>query len=404
MSGTGKTVIAQRLLSYIGNSCTILQGKFDQMKHRTPFSALAIAFNQYIDWLINNGGQDIVKTFKENLEALLGKDATELARLIPNLTSILGDTSGYQQKNQDYGLNAQKRVVYLLCLFVEVIAISSGTTVTFFLDDLQWADLSAIEVIKGLLLRSNNFYFIGAHRDELSDEHPVCSMMSQVVAFGINITSVKLECMNEEMLNSMVSDTLCLPPRLTKTLTHSVHHQTRGLPLYFSKLMLLLNKEGLLWLSLSKRRWEWDEEKIQSRQLPDDVASFFVSTIGKLPGASQTALSVLSCFGSRLKVSLMEILEEKLGMALIQPLDAASDAGFVEKIDGSYVFCHDKIQESSYSMIRPEEQCICHFKYGMAICSSMNLLDGSSMVFSAVDQVSWNFPMFIQCVRIYLLD
>ncbi|KAL7550377.1 hypothetical protein ACHAWF_013620, partial [Thalassiosira exigua] len=44
-------------------------------------------------------------------------------------------------------------------------------------------------------------------------------------------------------------------------------------------LILSLNKEGLLRLSLSRCRWEWDEETISERQLPNGVVEFLVNTI-----------------------------------------------------------------------------------------------------------------------------
>eukprot|EP00956_Cyclotella_meneghiniana_P013010 scaffold18585_cov98-Cyclotella_meneghiniana.AAC.1 len=44
--------------------------------------------------------------------------------------------------------------------------------------------------------------------------------------------------------------------------------------------------------------WEWDEEKIQSEKIPDDVAMFFVATISTLDPDVKLALGTLSCFGN----------------------------------------------------------------------------------------------------------
>ncbi|KAK1741489.1 putative ATPase, partial [Skeletonema marinoi] len=85
--------------------------------------------------------------------------------------------------------------------------------------------------------------------------------------------------MGEETLNAMVSETLCVLPRLTRTFSNIIYRKTKGNPLFVSQLMLALSKKRLLFPSLSRRRWEWDNEKIMSQKLPDDVAVFFTQSI-----------------------------------------------------------------------------------------------------------------------------
>jgi predicted ATPase len=119
-------------------------------------------------------------------------------------------------------------------------------------------------------------------------------------------------------------------------------------------MLLSLNKEGLLSLSLVRHRWEWDVEKIQSRELPDDVATFFVLRINTLPIDVKKSLSVLSCFGASTSCEVIQALETYLGMNLIEPLNEAISEGLLTKLDGRYCFCHDRIHEAAYSMIEGE--------------------------------------------------
>ena len=62
--------------------------------------------------------------------------------------------------------------------------------------------------------------------------------------------------------------------------------------------MLSLNKKTLLFPSLSRRRLEWDNEKIMSQKLPDDVAAFFTQSIADLPSNVRISLFHISCFGA----------------------------------------------------------------------------------------------------------
>eukprot|EP00956_Cyclotella_meneghiniana_P034410 scaffold104618_cov30-Cyclotella_meneghiniana.AAC.1 len=72
-------------------------------------------------------------------------------------------------------------------------------------------------------------------------------------------------------------------------------------------------KKGLLYISLARDRWEWDEEKILSEKIPDDVAMFFVATIDTLVVDVKLALSTLSCFGNSVNCEVIHAIEADLG-------------------------------------------------------------------------------------------
>ncbi len=279
-SGIGKTVLANQLGSFASaEGALFLKGKFDQLQQMTPFSALASAFNEYCNQMLQEGRYSNLKEVASELTKVVGKEAGHLVKVIPNLSVILGEGAG-QDEGHDCA-NAQARIQYLLCVFVDVISSSSGAPIVLFLDDLQWSDQASLSVIKYLLMffRSSNpkrrFFFLGSCREEgLLGEHPFGSMLAKIRQFDVHATLVQLTCFDRDTTNSVVSDLLCLPPRLTWTLSDIVYHKSHGNPLFFTQLMISLCKDKLVRLSLSRRRWEWDEEKIQSIKLPDDIAAY----------------------------------------------------------------------------------------------------------------------------------
>eukprot|EP00984_Skeletonema_dohrnii_P009764 scaffold3759_cov124-Skeletonema_dohrnii-CCMP3373.AAC.1 len=218
---------------------------------------------------------------------VLGREAHHLAKLIPNLASILGLESNCIIHDEGC-TNAQKRLQYLLCRFVEVISSTFAAPVTLFLDDLQWADSASIAAVNQLLLAGGiasqhaKFFFLGCYREGETDCNPLWKSLCNSDLVNARSTNVKLDCMDEETLTTVVSEILCLSPRLTRPLSSIIYHKTKGNPLFVSQLMISLSKEGLLRPSLSRRRWEWDKEKIQCQKLPDDVAMFFTKSIEAL--------------------------------------------------------------------------------------------------------------------------
>ena len=247
------------------------------------------------------------------------------------------------------------------------------------------------------MAHGRQFFFLGSCREEgILEENPFGRMISSTRRFGVQATVVKLDGMDKEMTNTIVSNLLCLSPRLTRPLSDLIYHKTKGIPLFFSRLMISLCKDGLVRLSLSRRRWVWDEEKIQARKLPNDVATFLTSTIDILPNEVQNALSLLACFGACSDSSLLGELEKLLGMPIIEPLEVAVAEGLLENANSSYRFVHDRLQEVAYNMIRPEDRCVHHFKYGVNLASLSIQLDSDDILFIAVSQINRGGPEFVK--------
>ena len=83
------------------------------------------------------------------LKAALGEEAQYLAKVIPNLAKLLGGDIGQREDGHDC-VDAQKRLQFLLCRFVDVISSYSGAPIVLFLDDVQWSDQASVSAIQHL--------------------------------------------------------------------------------------------------------------------------------------------------------------------------------------------------------------------------------------------------------------
>ena len=360
-SGSGKSLLAYEFGKFVLSKGGIfLSGKFDQLQQGKPFSALASAFNQYCGMLLQSSNLAPTKEqLATKVNTVLGSDTYHLMKLIPNLETILVGEMNMNDINHDVGCSdAQKRLQYLLCRFVDIISSLFSAPVTLFLDDLQWADAASIAAVNQLLLtgdpssQTRRLFFLGCCREgEIENSNNSLWKTGFNVDLLARSTKLKLDYMTEETLNRMVSETLHLFPRLTRVLSNIIYHKTKGNPFFVSRLMLSLSKQGLLRPSLSRRRWEWDIEKIQREKLPDDVAEFLANSINVLSQDVKSALRVLSCFGASSNVSFIKTMEGALNMNLIDKLDVSVNEGLLDKIDDQYRFSHDRIQEAVYRTI-----------------------------------------------------
>eukprot|EP00984_Skeletonema_dohrnii_P017117 scaffold7724_cov147-Skeletonema_dohrnii-CCMP3373.AAC.1 len=246
------------------------------------------------------------------------------------------------------------------------------------------------------VIKDHRFFFFGACRDdEMSESHPLNSMLTSVNSFGTKTTKIHLTSMSKGALNEMVSTELSLLPRITRPLANILHHKTKGSPLFVKQVMMELFKQRLLYPSLSRRRWVWETNKILDMKIPDNVATFITNTFDRLSFEVVSALVVLSCFGASADISLIEVLEKEIEQPLIAPLDDAVAHSVLGKRNGKLYFMHDKLQEAAYSKMRPEERCLHHNRYGLALGFVAVREREDRLLLTAVTQINQGGPQAV---------
>jgi len=161
------------------------------------------------------------------------------------------------------------------------------------------------------------------------------------------------------------------------------------------QVMMELYKQQLLYPSLSRRRWDWDADKILDMKIPENVATLITKSFDRLPSEVLSALVVLSCFGRSADISLIEVLEREIKQSLIAPLEAAVADSVLGKKDGKFYFMHDKLQETAYNMMKPEERCLHHNLYGQALGFVVVREKDDRFLLSAATQINFGGPQAV---------
>jgi len=167
-----------------------------------------------------------------------------------------------------------------------------------------------------------------------------------------DLKAIGLKNMSTESVNTLVSDTLRLSPRITCPLSAVLHHKTRGNPLFLRQLLGSLYRQGYIYVDLSISRWAWDMDKIEQEPVSSSVIALLTKEMKDLPSGLQLGLGVASCLGSSVKKEVLDILSKDLNVDLVDILKQVSQKGFMTNIktDATFRFTHDKIQEAGMYM------------------------------------------------------
>ncbi|MBE9396154.1 diguanylate cyclase [Pontibacterium sp. N1Y112] len=393
-SGVGKSAVVNEVrLPVLQSNGLFVTGKFDQYRGGTPYSAIEQAFSQFIRTLL--ALPDIeVETWRDRLEIALKPNAQVLIDILPDLGCLLGP----QPEPVPLGAEEQQnRFNRVFLQFVRVICTAHKPLVVF-IDDLQWADLASINLLRMLMMDTENRYclLLGAYRNnEVDDRHPFSRILQDLMAEQSRLSQIDLKPLPLRALHEVMRDTLGLPLAQIQSLGDLVYQKTAGNPFFFRQFLHELYQQELLVFDYSQNRWRWSESDIERQASTDNVIDLMIAKIGRLPQKTQRALMQASCIGARFPTDLVtevdtanttldEILKPALDMGLIQHVHNMQG----RPTKGELSFLHDRVQQAAYSMLDEQDRMQLHYRIGCLLLERFAEIDEDTADHRCFDLVS----------------
>lgn len=240
-SGCGKSRLVDSLSARI-DMCEgyVITYKFDEVSNERSLLEIISVFNDLCFLICKKSSPQSLLLTINNLVTEFGNDLSVLAHLLPNVKAFSPQFYA-TQSNEVQGNNDQvnlQSICFTLQRFMRVVS-SSKNPVMLFLDDLQWCDCQALKLIESILcdpFGSSCLFFVGSYRsNEVHPSHEVFRLIRTLKEFDLPVTALRLEGLDPEDINTLVSDALCLFPRICEPLSNIVYQKTKGnVRLFFS--------------------------------------------------------------------------------------------------------------------------------------------------------------------------
>ena len=290
--------------------------------------------------------------------------------------------SGPQPKPVELGSEEQQnRFNRVFLQFLHAIS-SAHKPLVVFIDDLQWADLASIHLLRQVLADSSVRYclLLGAYRDnEVDERHPFALMLADLKREEKAVSQLTLAPLCSDALCNLIGDTLEQDAGQVEPLARVVHEKTGGNPFFLRQFMHELYLKSLLQYDYEANNWRWSVEQISQQSGTDNVVALMVSRIERLPKSTQTALKQASCIGARFPVALVSALH---GSEFSELLEPALQVGLLLPIwDGQpgqnrspemLRFLHDRVQQAAYSLLEPQEREKLHHRVGCLLLDTVD--------------------------------
>jgi len=391
-----------------------IEGKFDQFKRNIPYAALIQAFEDLIQQLLSESQEKLAYWQAEILTAL-GESGQIIIDVIPDLEKILGKQPAVAEIG---AAESQNRFNRLFQQFIQVFA-KKAHPLVLFLDDLQWSDLTSLNLIQVLMTDTESKYLllIAAYRDnEVDALHPLISTIEKIEQAQGKIDRIVLQPLSFTSVADLVVDTLgtgedrSQEKAITQPIAELVYNKTQGNPFFLTQLLQALYKEELLTFNFQARCWQWDIQQILSKEITDySIVDLLARNIQKLPEPTQAILKLAACIGNRFSLFVLAIAFNKsaaetatilwssLQAGLILPLSESYKIAVVGEADWDqhnysseivYKFLHDRVQQAAYSLIPESEKKVTHLKIGELLLKNTPAVELEENIFDIVNQLN----------------
>ena len=284
-SGVGKSKLAMHIRELtVQAGGYFLDAKFDQNNLVNPLSRIAQLFNSLCDLYAQDALPAQLKSTEDELKRILGSEAFRFTTLLPSLSKLLPSISN--DPSGSSGVNdAALSMMFLVTKLLDVISARLLRPITFFLDDIQWADplsLSLLGDVVSSIQGSKTLFFACCCRSDLVHESgPFSTFLGK--AAECSVSTIKLGNLTVNGINHLLSDTLHLSPCITRPLASVLLNKTRGNCLSLLQMLVSLKDQGLVYVDISKPCWSWYINKIIDLEVSHDVVVVLVEEMRRLP-------------------------------------------------------------------------------------------------------------------------
>lgn len=399
-AGAGKSSLVRALHGrFLERGARFISGGFDATSQIASFSTLAAALDEYCSIVAQDVNQ--ISQVREVITAAVGSEGGVLASMMPNIRKVMNVTADVSFTPVT-GRQAMQRLMFLFLTLLRATC-SRLTPVVIFLDDLQWADEVSLEVINALVTDSElrGLLFIGCYREnEVGSDHPLTNHLISIhCSRSTSVTAISVGNLGKGAANEIVSDTLRMLPRMTLPLSEAVMNKTSGNALFMMQFLSAICDDGLLRFSLATRQWEWDIDRIRSKDIANNVVELMTAKIHQLAPEVREVLQLAACFGARCYEQVLCIFDRASGSvaSTAVALELAVSEGLLVKCESGYRFSHDLIHCAAYALIPQSKREPFHLRIGRLLWQGASTEELKAHLFVVVDQLNKAVKIVTDC-------
>jgi predicted ATPase/signal transduction histidine kinase/ActR/RegA family two-component response regulator len=401
-SGIGKTSLINELHApLLRDHGHFISGKYDQLRGNVPYSSLIQAFGNLVQQLLTETEERLAE-WRDRLLAALGGNGRVIVDILPQIERVIGPQPELPVLGPAENQNRFNRAF----LAFSSVFCNSSHPLVLFVDDLQWADIPTLSLLRLMLLNpdSHRLLVIGAYRDnEVDAAHPLAKILGDL-RDEVPTSDLALSTLALPDVQRWLADTLGTPARSVRPLATIIQGKTEGNPFFMTMFLKALYEEKLLAFDHAAHRWDWQLQAIAGLAITDNVVDLMVRRIRDWDPPVQAVVSLAASLGNHFDLQTLEVINDRAGVdcraalrtvaiqGLLVPLADVSGAG-ASRRNRTYKFLHDRVQQAAYSLIPAADQPALHLRIGQLLLRTLSPLQLEERLFEVVTHLVRGAPL-----------
>ena len=402
-AGVGKTALVGEIHRSIAQKNDFfISGKFDQLRHNIPYSALIQALRGLIRE-VSAEGKSGMERWKSRIRAALGPNGQLITQVIPELEPMIGPQPPLLEMG---ALEAQNRFTAVLLEFIDLFCEKTHPLVIF-LDDLQWVDADTLKLVERIAQHPERkpLLFLGAYRDnEVDADHRLMISCEVIKKTGQPLQTIPLKPLNPENISQLLAHTCHCRPEEAKPLAELLVRKTGGNPFFVSQFLTVLSEKDLISYSPEEKRWIWELAAIEFLAVTENVVELLIDRLHRFSSETRKLLSLAACIGNTFDLESLELIsgagDGEIDENLIPALETGLILGFSQAPQpdnlpdgasaesGSYKFLHDRVQQAAYALIAQKERQPVHLQIGQTLLKQYAPGKSDALLFDIVHHLN----------------
>ena len=381
-AGVGKTALVGEIYKSVAQkNGFFISGKFDQLRHNIPYSALIQALRELIRE-VSAEDKSGMERWKSRIRAALGPSGQLITRVIPELEQVIDPQPPLPEMG---ALESRNRFTAVLLDFIDLFCEKTHPLVIF-LDDLQWVDADTLKLVERIAQDPERkpLLFLGAYRDnEVEAGHRLMISSEVIKKTGQPLQTIPLKPLNPENISQLLVHTCHCRPEEANPLAELLVRKTGGNPFFVSQFLTVLSEKEMIRYSPEEKRWTWELAAIEFLAVTENVVDLLIDRLHRFSSETRRLLSLAACIGNTFDLeslerisgvgsgeiyeNLLPALETGLILGFSQAPQPDNPTAGASAESGSYKFLHDRVQQAAYALIAEKKRKPVHLQIGQAL-------------------------------------
>jgi eukaryotic-like serine/threonine-protein kinase len=287
----------------------------------------------------------------------LGREAADVAQIVPELRELLGEVDEPPQLEPD---QARFRLFDSVGTFLS--GASESRPLVLVLDDLHWADEPSLLMLRFVArqIADSGLLLVGTYRDvELGRHHPLAETLSDLAGIE-HSRRIALRGLDADGIGRYIEMTAGSDP--PGGLAEAVREQTAGNPFFVGEVVRLMAAEGRLGDGAASGDWE--------PAIPQGVREVVGRRLDRLSEHANEVLRFAAVCGRQFYLDVLDRVCERPREEIVTVIREAVDARLVaesRRERGLYSFSHALVRETLYAEVPTSQRLQINREIGEAL-------------------------------------